>query len=410
MSIYILYANEFNHSEQELYLLLYGFLFWNGMASLIYSSLGNQYGFDLMLTVLLFLQCIGVLLEAVATNFFVLFMGIMIAQVAITHVVLGYIAWILPLKYSKQYTSYFYAAFAGSYLLGPSLSGITSYYLSNRMVFVINLLIVFIVFIFCFCVIRKTQRNLEQQQLKLNIVENKNEDEQFPICLEEREQREIKLKWYEIPTLSPSHWIMLLSILYIVCTIGFCENCFMLYYALYVVSDLNGTVYEGTFGIVVMSAAFIIGNLSIPILFQRYNIKKIPHILGIIVINICILILVMYLYSTIRSLTFFWINDVLLGFPFGFLSMSAETVILMVQPTKYSGKVSGAKGLITNWLQALGAFVIAVWWQTMHIGLFYTIIVSWIAGLFAASLILYTHKKWEWENSESSNLNEQNQE
>ncbi len=46
---------------------------------------------------------------------------------------------------------------------------------------------------------------------------------------------------------------MLLGIIYINVTIALTENSFMLYYALYVVQELNGTAYEGIFGIVLIS-------------------------------------------------------------------------------------------------------------------------------------------------------------
>ena len=81
VSIYYLYAKEFNPESYQLYLLIYGFPVWAGFASVIYSSLGNKYGYDFMLNILCLFKCIGVLLESFATNFWILFLGVMINQV-----------------------------------------------------------------------------------------------------------------------------------------------------------------------------------------------------------------------------------------------------------------------------------------------------------------------------------------
>ena len=134
MSVYLLYAEEFNPSTLQIAFLLYGEEFWNGIACLIYGALANQYGYDRLLICLLVLQCIAVGLESIATSFYVLFAGIILGQVGITYIVFGYIAWILPHKQATRYTSYFYATFMATYLIGPISAGIVSYYVSNSLV------------------------------------------------------------------------------------------------------------------------------------------------------------------------------------------------------------------------------------------------------------------------------------
>eukprot|EP01083_Nonionella_stella_P266466 901396_1 len=133
MAIYLLYAEEFNTTQLQIVLLLYGSNFWNGCASLLYGALANQYGYDVMLSLLLVLQCTAVLLESIASSFWVLFVGIMLGQVAITYIVFGYIAWILPHDAATAYTSYYYAVFMIAYLIGPMSAGFVSFYLTNRM-------------------------------------------------------------------------------------------------------------------------------------------------------------------------------------------------------------------------------------------------------------------------------------
>eukprot|EP01083_Nonionella_stella_P150874 481290_1 len=44
----VLYAEEFNPTAAQIALLLYGIKFWNGIASLLYSALANQYGYDVV--------------------------------------------------------------------------------------------------------------------------------------------------------------------------------------------------------------------------------------------------------------------------------------------------------------------------------------------------------------------------
>eukprot|EP01084_Bolivina_argentea_P194065 332934_1 len=394
-SIYILYANQFNPPPIGLYFLLYGFCFWNGVASLLYCNIGNQYGYDWTLMINLLLQCIGVLLESLSINFWMLFVGIITAQVSRTTLIMAYMQWILPLKYSKRYTSYCYTAITLSYLLGSSLSGIISYFVSYRMVFIINLAISVLCTIYFFLFILNTQKQIEQKQLKLNQIENKDNDQQFPICLQHQNQLKHELKWYKLPKLSISHWIMLICIIYINVTIALTENSFMLFYALYVIQEFNGTVYEGTFGIVLISISFALGNLFVPLWFERFNIKNIKTILWIIIITLCVLITVVYLYSYIQSLTYFWFNHVIFGILFGILSMSSETVVLIIQPPKYAGKINGAKGLFRNWMEAITALIIVICWNYTHNALFYTIIISWIIALFASFIMLFTNTVWK---------------
>ena len=46
MSIYVLYAQEFNPSSLEIAFLLYGSNFWNGIAAILYGAMANHYGYD----------------------------------------------------------------------------------------------------------------------------------------------------------------------------------------------------------------------------------------------------------------------------------------------------------------------------------------------------------------------------
>ena len=80
--------------------------------------------------------------------------------------------------------------------------------------------------------------------------------------------------------------------------------------------------------------------------------------------------------------------------------MTSETVLLIVQPLKYSGKVNGAKGLIRNWLQALTAGVITLYWGTSKNSLYFTIFWSMIFGLFVTFGMIYMCSYYEIESND----------
>ena len=86
-----------------------------------------------MIVIVLLIQCIAVLLESLATSFWTLFVGTMMAQVATTYIVFAAIAWLLPSRDATSYTSYFVAFFMTSYLLGPAVAGIVAYYSTYSM-------------------------------------------------------------------------------------------------------------------------------------------------------------------------------------------------------------------------------------------------------------------------------------
>eukprot|EP01084_Bolivina_argentea_P146451 256415_1 len=146
-------------------------------------------------------------------------------------------------------------------------------------------------------------------------------------------------------------------------------------------NNLHGTVYEGTFGIVLQSFFGIIGNLLVPVWFEKCAIQKISTISYIICITLICLITMMMLNVLFPFLMFYWFNNITIGFALGILSMSAETIVLLIQPTVYSGKISGAKGLFRNWLQGITAVCIAIWWEFQYNSLWYIIIISFSVGV-----------------------------
>eukprot|EP01083_Nonionella_stella_P139812 427287_1 len=429
MAIYVLYAEGFDPSPQQIALLLYGFTFWNGVASLLYSALANQYGYDVILTLLLLLQSIAVLLESIAQSFFVLFIGAMLSQVAITYIVFGYIAWILPHEAAATYTSYFYGAFMVSYLIGPACAGFVSFYVSYRTVFVITCIMCFCALVHSFIYIFKTQKILESKQLLLGLLVGDEDKKQFPICLNRfictnapelpgdyhngDESVDIdkkstnncastqdlpqkaetsaanKSKWYTLPQLSGYEWFMLISIILINSTVSIGENAFVIYYSLYVVEELHSNVIIGTCGVVVMAVGFMIGNLVVPLWFKSSTDSKeeAPLIRNkYFVVVVCLMVLLLhttYLFPFHASISLYWFLDFTVGLPLGILSMSTEIIVLEIQPAKDSGKISGAKGFIRNVMIAITLFIIAMFWD-QDPNAFYFV----VAASFGVALLL----------------------
>eukprot|EP01083_Nonionella_stella_P074038 200622_1 len=122
-AVLLLYADEFSATPWQNALLLNGMNVSAGIASLVYSTLANQWGYDTIATFMLLLRFIALCLEAIAQSFSVLFIGAILGQVALSSIVLGYIPWILPHSDATRHTAYFYSAMTVSYLLGPLSAG-----------------------------------------------------------------------------------------------------------------------------------------------------------------------------------------------------------------------------------------------------------------------------------------------
>eukprot|EP01083_Nonionella_stella_P125459 379478_1 len=331
-SILLLYAEEFSATPWQIAMLLNGKEVCCGIASLVYSTLANQWGYDTILTFVLLLQFIAVFSEAIAQSFSVLFIGTTLGQVAIPFIVFGYIPWILPHSDATRYIAYYYGTATGGVLLGPLSAGFVSYYLSNRTVFIINAVIAFICLICSVTCIWNTQKTLERQQLLVGVMDDKEVDEQFPICLHNETDND---KWYTLPQLPCHEWFMLIGILLI-----------------------NSTVLtaEWTSGIAVVSVAFVVGSLIVPRWcvsskeLENADIPLIKNKYFVIIVSLILLIIQFCLFPGVASVSLYWVNvlNITVGFTSGILAMSLEMIVLEIQPAKFSGKVSGLKGVIGN--------------------------------------------------------------
>eukprot|EP01083_Nonionella_stella_P125458 379475_1 len=387
-SILLLYAEEFSATPWQIAMLLNGKEVCCGIASLVYSTLANQWGYDTILTFVLLLQFIAVFSEAIAQSFSVLFIGTTLGQVAIPFIVFGYIPWILPHSDATRYIAYYYGTATGGVLLGPLSAGFVSYYLSNRTVFIINAVIAFICLICSVTCIWNTQKTLERQQLLVGVMDDKEVDEQFPICLHNETDND---KWYTLPQLPCHEWFMLIGILLINSTVLTAECAFVTYYPLYIVNVLHGNVIIGTSGIAVVSVAFVVGSLIVPRWcvsskeLENADIPLIKNKYFVIIVSLILLIIQFCLFPGVASVSLYWVNvlNITVGFTSGILAMSLEMIVLEIQPAKFSGKVSGLKGVIGNVLAATTLPIIALFWE-QDPNLFYYL----IGGIWACALLL----------------------
>ena len=185
--------------------------------------------------------------------------------------------------------------------------------------FIVNFGLCVCALIHSLVVTRGTQTKLESQQITVELMAEKDDEEQFPICLERfkiYEDNDVLqgneiTKWYSLPKLSCHEWFMLLNILYIGTTVSVGEALFIVYYSVYVIQELHGTVIMGTLGVVVLSIAFMIGNLIVPQWLQSKIVAD-NHILKnkYFIMSICVALLILHqfvLYPMIPSLSMYWL-------------------------------------------------------------------------------------------------------
>ena len=242
------------------------------------------------------------------------------------------------------------------------------------------------------------QRNLEQQQLALLETESMENDERFPIDLA-RANTEDELKWYQVPEMTKWDGFIVFMALMTEVPIAICDWCSVIFYAEFVEDKLNGTLIDGTCGIAVMAVGVIIANLAVPpwltfanqIEFWAFKWMADKYLLLIISYSVAIFHC-LYLFIYMESLAVYWVLDFTFGLSNGAVLMLSEAIILEVQPTKYSGKVNGLKGLMKNWGAGVGSGVAVLYWEQTRYAVFYVIAVSFGIGLISTVILVCAQK------------------
>ena len=282
-------------------------------------------------------------------------------------------------------------------------------YVQTGTVFIVNFGLCLCALIHSLICIRSTQNKIEIEQLQVGLMEEKEDSEQFPICLErlrinnsvaasDPEISADEIKWYTLPKLSGYEWFMILNILYINTTPIIAEICWVVYFAIHVVEDLDGNIIVGTSQLMVVAITFISGNLLInkwcsSNLVSNESIFKNKYLIMSIAL-ISLISLGMVFFPFIPSINMYWLFNFISGLSLGILSMTSELILLEIQPTKESGKISGAKGLLRNWLKAIALLLVSIFWEYSHNSFFYVAGCSCIMGLLCTSGMIIA-KKWK---------------
>ena len=242
------------------------------------------------------------------------------------------------------------------------------------------------------------QKNLEQQQLTLLETENMEDDERFPIDLE-RANTDDELQWYQVPEMTKWEAFMVVMALVTNFPVSVGDWCIILFYAEFVEDILNGTLIDGTCGLLVMALGVIIANLAVPLWLTFANqlnfwaLKWIGNKYLLLIISYSVAIFhCLYLFIYIKSLAVYWVLDFTFGLSNGAVLMLSEAILLEVQPTKYSGKINGLKGLMKNWGAGVGAAVAAVYWTQTRYAFYYVIAAAFGIGLISTVIIVCAQK------------------
>ena len=435
-NVWILYARVFyTETSSNIAWVLYGGTMFSGISALFYSSVADYVGYDKMMLIILFLKCIGVLLECIGIDFSLLIIGYFLTALAILYVCLSYISWILPHKYAVQYTSYFYAAYFLSYLSGAMIGSILSYYFNYRLIFWVNFGFMISIIIFSFYFILGVQKRLEKKQLRFkklyktiriqlnehkhqqNTFENRNREEtnisnreyrlvphndeeevdaepeedpdnavygefeklsdineRFSVVVNDSSNRQkLSTSYFGMRSMTWTHWILLISIMLQHAMVLCVDALWILYYNVYIVDKFHSSIVIGASQIVVVCIFFAVGNLSIPHILTA-NYCQIQDNKYLVILFCSILLIGMFgiAYPLTNDLNVYWAYSVITGFVSGILSMTMEIIILELQPKEYTGRINGIKGFTRFFVTANGVLIAGLLWNVTYDSMFYT--------------------------------------
>ena len=93
------------------------------LISLFGTSIANSHGFDKIALIEMICMLCGIIIESIAWDAKIWAFGYILSRQALPALILAFVAYMLPLSLSKQYTAYFYQIYAVAYLGGPIASG-----------------------------------------------------------------------------------------------------------------------------------------------------------------------------------------------------------------------------------------------------------------------------------------------
>ena len=171
-SIWVLYAREFTNDASVISIVLYCNYLLFGFSSFILASLSELIGYDFTLTLCYIGGVFGTVLQLIAPyfdsnegSFVALSIGYLILQsMPGKSIVLAFMAWILPLNSSKQYTATLYQLKTTLFVLTPIIAGAISYYWSYQGVFVVTLVASVLLLVYVLFYVNQQQKHFESLQ------------------------------------------------------------------------------------------------------------------------------------------------------------------------------------------------------------------------------------------------------
>eukprot|EP01083_Nonionella_stella_P036725 100202_1 len=395
--VWILYASEFDHTslDEISWILLIG-LIWRGISGLLYVSFANTYGYDKAVLILLSMLVSAILIECLATSFWMFSVGFFLSQVSLVPVVLSAIAWLLPHRIAINYTSYLFASIIIAFLIGPAVSGVIAYFVSYKFVFWINFIVGVITLIYALLFIPfNAQHKIEKQQLKTmahvhdkqnNITmdneahkqqwdtiqidvksstnkETKagnimNDDDMYPICLMKRNRDDNKKHIH----LSRFEWFMLISSIGVHVFVPFGETVMGLYYCLYVMDNLkDSNIMIASMQLLLVAVTAIIGKLSAPKIIEKCSLCHNKYM----ILMLCSVVggfMMFIVYPNTENIAYWYLYALVAGYLLGTMGMTSQIVILEYQPSSHAGYVNGISELLRSVAKAIGLFIVGLFW------------------------------------------------
>eukprot|EP01083_Nonionella_stella_P171176 584136_1 len=375
-TIWILYAETMHGSTLlAISFVLYASCILRAIWGILIGRLSDKIGFDAVMLILSILDCIGVLLQAVATNFVLLCIGYLIMPSSMFMVTWSYSSYLLPYKYSVQYMSWLYATYMFLLVCGPVFAGILSQMFGEyRCVFYANAIMLLLQLWYAYKFVYNTQSSLQERQEHL--LSYPDDNEQFPVLITQHNKvyhaRENKQFWDSFFMLPIFDRAVLFLITMSNRFLWSFEFVILTFYAPYVLKTYPDTsVLVATAQLSLMGFGLGFGNVLMPKLFPRRGLHTKYHVMllsGLIEIFVC-----GYFIPFGTNVNMLWIYCLILGLSVGLHTMSLESIILDIQPKDSIAKMAMIKSVIVNILKAF---------NLLAIGLLTTYVsVKWLWGI-----------------------------
>eukprot|EP01084_Bolivina_argentea_P255971 430763_1 len=350
------------------------------IGAVLFSYLGDKYGFAKLLAFTSMIVCIGCALQCIYLNLVLFIIGFSLhglVQDDIETFTLAFIGKYLPFETAAVYTGYFYAAGNIAYLFGFILAGTVTHLNTYRTAYFVALFIMFIRWLYILYFLRYKEKYLEQQHLEfieyykqiMSDSETNITKTLFPICLNKINSRntcdEEKDSFFETSNLdhkSKWFWIELTVniIQFSIFTNDYLQA--VTFHAMYMTDRFHTITIISLFQIAIIAVCDgIIATLYK--YMEAITIMNKYFILNVCYVMIIILLLFLFPYTNIDYAQLYWLYMIVYGIAIGISQGISEILVLELQPKMDSAKINGFKTFFHYLLSAVTMFFIAYFWS-----------------------------------------------